>query len=224
MQCVCCKEDARDDWLVRKFRVKLVQRLGMTLLPPSTAEWRYRRGGRSLKENLKKNSTSSMAMEKNSTPSMAMEKNSTPSMAMEKNSTPSMAMNGQCNGDRQPLNDSFAFDVPLREVVFDDFSSKIRREIFQLEQVINFVLINLRDRITEVRWSAAKGIGRVATRLPRILADDVLSSVLNQCFGQLNGHASWHGGCLALAELARRGVLHPDRLPQVVDVILKVTR
>lgn len=45
-----------------------------------------------------------------------------------------------------------------------------------------------------------------------------LSSHVINC----QGDGSWHGGCLALAELARRGLLLPIGLPRVVPVVVKV--
>ncbi|MCQ8115586.1 hypothetical protein NP565_23740, partial [Vibrio parahaemolyticus] len=69
-----------------------------------------------------------------------------------------------------------------------------------VETVIEQLLVGLKDKDTVVRWSAAKGIGRMAGRLPRELADDVVGSVLD-CFSFQETDKAWHGGCLALAEL-----------------------
>ena len=44
----------------------------------------------------------------------------------------------------------------------------------EMEEVIEQLLIGLRDKDTVVRWSAAKGIGRISGRLPRDFADDVV--------------------------------------------------
>ncbi|KAL2514965.1 Tubulin-folding cofactor D [Forsythia ovata] len=73
-----------------------------------------------------------------------------------------------------------------------------------VEEIIELLLSGLRDTDTVVRWSAAK----------------VLSSVLER-FSAYEGDGSWHGGCLALAELARRGLLLPISFPKVVPVIIK---
>ncbi|XP_020891431.1 tubulin-folding cofactor D isoform X2 [Arabidopsis lyrata subsp. lyrata] len=89
-----------------------------------------------------------------------------------------------------------------------------------LEQIIEMLLSRLRDTDTVVRWSAAKGIGRVTSRLTSVLSEEVLSSVL-ELFSPGEGDGSWHGGCLALAELSRRGLLLPRSFPQVVPVIVK---
>lgn len=89
-----------------------------------------------------------------------------------------------------------------------------------IEEIIEQLLSGLRDKDTVVRWSAAKGIGRVTGRLTVDLADEVLGSIL-ELFSPAEGDGSWHGGCLALAELARRGLLLPGRLPEVVPFIVK---
>ncbi|KAM4664656.1 tubulin-specific chaperone D [Discoglossus pictus] len=90
----------------------------------------------------------------------------------------------------------------------------------EIENVVEQLLIGLKDKDTIVRWSAAKGIGRLTGRLPKELADDVVGSVLD-CFSFQETNNAWHGGCLALAELGRRGLLLPSRLPDVVPLILK---
>ncbi|XP_043956093.1 tubulin-specific chaperone D [Gambusia affinis] len=90
----------------------------------------------------------------------------------------------------------------------------------EVETVIEHLLVGLKDKETVVRWSAAKGIGRVTGRLPKELADDVVGSVLD-CFSFQETDNAWHGGCLALAELGRRGLLLPSRLTDVVPLIMK---
>ncbi|KAF6727713.1 Tubulin-specific chaperone D [Oryzias melastigma] len=90
----------------------------------------------------------------------------------------------------------------------------------ELEAVIEHLLVGLKDKETIVRWSAAKGIGRVTGRLPKELADEVVGSVLD-CFSFQETDSAWHGGCLALAELGRRGLLLPSRLNDVVPLIVK---
>ena len=90
----------------------------------------------------------------------------------------------------------------------------------ELEDIIEHLLVSLRDRDTVVRWSAAKGVGRITMRLPRDMADDVVGAVLDQ-FDDPDNDLAWHGSCLALAELARRGLLLPSRLDVVVPLIRK---
>ncbi|NXO63273.1 TBCD protein, partial [Phainopepla nitens] len=100
----------------------------------------------------------------------------------------------------------------------------------EIENVVEQLLVGLKDKDTIVRWSAAKGIGRITGRLPKELADDVIGSLLD-CFSLNKTSCSdvsfqetdnaWHGGCLALAELGRRGLLLPSRISDVVPVMLK---
>jgi hypothetical protein len=46
-----------------------------------------------------------------------------------------------------------------------------------LETVIEYLLCSLSDKDTVVRWSAAKGLGRITSRLDLDMADDVVNSV-----------------------------------------------
>ncbi|WKX92268.1 hypothetical protein Q1695_010362 [Nippostrongylus brasiliensis] len=87
-----------------------------------------------------------------------------------------------------------------------------------VEWAIGCVLCALSDDHTMVRWSAAKGVGRITARLPRDFAVQVVDSILSSNFHRLAGHCSWHGGCLALAELSRRGILLPQSLEKAFSI------
>ena len=89
----------------------------------------------------------------------------------------------------------------------------------QVEEAMGQIVDALTDPATVVRWSAAKGVGRITERLPAICSEDVLNALLDLFQDRERDHA-WHGACLALAELARRGLLLPHRLKDVIPVIV----
>jgi hypothetical protein len=99
-----------------------------------------------------------------------------------------------------------------------DDDSNLLDIVATLEDVMDRLLFGLRDRATVVRWSAAKGIGRVTERLPMICADDVVEALYDLCNNYEQDNA-WHGACLALAELARRGLLLPHRLDRAISIV-----
>lgn len=102
------------------------------------------------------------------------------------------------------------------------------REVQVVERVVEIIAQGLRHQDTVVRWSAAKGVGRVTGRLPRDYAEEVVEEVFS-LFEYETGvrkDAVFHGGCLALAELARRGLLLPGDLEfgRAFEVIAKAAK
>lgn len=98
----------------------------------------------------------------------------------------------------------------------------------EIDSIFEYLLSTLGDKDTVVRWSSAKGIGRLTCRLPKQMADDIVAALL-QSFSQSAAVAEesdsiWHGGCLALAELARRGALLPSRLDETVPLVIQAIK
>ena len=177
--------------LTRKLTCKLAQRIGMTFLPPRVATWRYQRGQRSLLQNLQSASTSTSAS--------ASSAAKTPTITnLQPTDTP---VAGPCPAIGCGEEDEDGFQVPD-----------------ELESIVDHLLVALQDKDTVVRWNAAKGVGRITMRLSKNLADDIVGAVL-ELFEDNDADSAWHGGCLALAELTRRGLLLPDRLTEVVPII-----
>ena len=86
---------------------------------------------------------------------------------------------------------------------------------------------------TVVRWSAAKGVARISERLPKDFAAQVLDTVMGLFSIHSMGIASiydmpaiaestWHGACLACAEMARRGLVADNKLPELLEWMSKV--
>ncbi|XP_023000016.1 tubulin-folding cofactor D isoform X1 [Cucurbita maxima] len=166
--------------LLRKYLLKLTQRIGLTCLPHRAASWHYVSRTSSLGDNI---------------------------------SAPVSVGTHTCT----PINAVKLSDVCQSSTSLEDEDMEVPEII---EEIIETLLTGLKDTDTVVRWSAAKGLGRVTSRLTSALSEEVLSSIL-ELFSPGEGDGSWHGGCLALAELARRGLLLPLSLPQVVPIVVK---
>ena len=130
----------------------------------------------------------------------------------------SLAANLAAAGVAAAQQDPTAGATPSADVEEDDEEDYDVPE--DIELVLEQLLSRLGDKDTIVRWSAAKGVGRVTGRLPQALADEVVESLLD-LFTIRQSDSSWHGGCLALAELGRRGLLLPARLKQVIGVVIR---
>ena len=93
-------------------------------------------------------------------------------------------------------------------------------QIERLEFIIEFLLSSLKDDENVVRWTSAKGLGRITMRLSSDFADQIVEQ-LSELFKPTETDSAGHGGCLALAELCRRGLLLPHRLEKFVPVLEK---
>ncbi|OZJ03190.1 hypothetical protein BZG36_03316 [Bifiguratus adelaidae] len=106
----------------------------------------------------------------------------------------------------------------------------------EIEVVVDILLTSLCDKDTIVRWSAAKGLARICQRLPAVFADEIIQSVLalfHDNLIALNDEAldiasvsdqTWHGACLALAEMIRRGSMSVANLGESMPFILRALK
>jgi hypothetical protein len=89
----------------------------------------------------------------------------------------------------------------------------------KVPQMLEIFLLLLRNETDDVRTSSAKALGRICARLPKQQTDFVIQQILKHTFTEFESASSWHGGCLALAELSGRGCLLPEHLMDVVPII-----
>ncbi|KAJ1773021.1 hypothetical protein LPJ74_000972 [Coemansia sp. RSA 1843] len=103
----------------------------------------------------------------------------------------------------------------------------------EVEAFVGILLQKLHDKDTIVRWSAAKGVARIAERLPPVLAQEIVGAVASilqeETLEDESGRAdismtsefSWHGALMSLAELSRRGLLPPQMLRETIPWIVR---
>ncbi|KXN88249.1 Tubulin-specific chaperone D [Leucoagaricus sp. SymC.cos] len=92
-----------------------------------------------------------------------------------------------------------------------------------VETLLQSLFDTLQDKDSIVRWSAAKGVARIAERLPQDFASQVLDTIMDLfTIHSIAGaslydlpaiaESTWHGATLACAEMARRGLVTSDQL------------
>ncbi|KAI0072860.1 TBCD protein [Panus rudis PR-1116 ss-1] len=102
----------------------------------------------------------------------------------------------------------------------------------ETETALEELFQSLQDKDTIVRYSSAKGIARIADRLSSDFISQILDNIL-QLFSLHSlaagrnyeipaiAEATWHGACLACAELARRGLVPDDKLGELMAWLSK---
>jgi len=73
----------------------------------------------------------------------------------------------------------------------DDYFDDVNQE--NLETVVDHLLTAIKDNDTRVRWSAAKGIGRITSRLSMDMADNIIDEIIEIMESEFNNVNFWHG-------------------------------
>ncbi|UXI18699.1 60S ribosomal protein L14 [Sarcoptes scabiei] len=89
------------------------------------------------------------------------------------------------------------------------------------ENMIRILLKNLANESTIVRFTVAKYLASICDRLTEDRSDQVINHVLQLCSSSDNDDNLWHGCCLTLAEIVRRGYFKAKYFPDLVEILEK---
>lgn len=148
--------------LARKLAVKLTQRLGLVMLPPQLAGWRYVRAAEDMASNL---SAAAPECSGNNGP-QGQQQAGIGTTNGTCTSRPAAENSQQREQQGEAKEEGGAGEEPAHEIPAE------------IEDVLGVLLGSCSDRDTVVRWSAAKGVGRLAACLPPELAEEVVQGVL----------------------------------------------
>jgi len=197
------KKKVVESSILRLLKCKLAQRIALQYLRPRMNKWAYKRSSNSLRENFKKTSSTTK-----------LQTNVVSKVTQDvKTHTFEVQTSTVVHADQPKKHNIDTADIDDEEYFADvDFEN--------LEGIIDLLVQSLRDKDTIVRWSAAKGIGRITQRLDQDLADEIVNT-MTTLFSAHETDCSWHGGCLAIGELSRRGLLLPERLKDIFPILFK---
>ncbi|KAM0747300.1 ARM repeat-containing protein [Meredithblackwellia eburnea MCA 4105] len=98
----------------------------------------------------------------------------------------------------------------------------------EVEVIVQELLESTRHSDTIVRYSSAKYLARIASRLPASLSSQIVEALIDTFDEEGNievdeYETTLHGSCLALAEFARRGQLNLDEelVPKLIPCVLR---
>ncbi|PHT86671.1 hypothetical protein T459_08777 [Capsicum annuum] len=185
--------------LLRKYLVKLSQRIGMICLPARHQSWRYVGRSSTLGAHI------------------TDDRIKTDQYNDARNNDPSTFYQDPNCQEEEDL------DLPdIVEDIIELLLSGLRDTVCLKGELPSYMylIVHLNLRASFCVGLLPKVLSALLQGLTIVLLDDVLSSVL-ELFSPSEGDSSWHGGCLALAELARRGLLLPIRFHKVVPVVMK---
>nr|XP_019014520.1 uncharacterized protein I206_00602 [Kwoniella pini CBS 10737]OCF53301.1 hypothetical protein I206_00602 [Kwoniella pini CBS 10737] len=98
-----------------------------------------------------------------------------------------------------------------------------------LEEWLDDLMGGLSDKDTIVRYSSAKYLARLSSLLPPLFSSQIVGAVIELFSGTEEepvtltsfGEARWHGVCLALAEMARRGLIRNEEIGNAIKWVIK---
>jgi hypothetical protein len=121
-----------------------------------------------------------------------------------------------------------------RDTVAEGESDEADEEIAEVvDGYIANLIEALQDKDTVVRYSAAKGLSRLCSRLPAAFVEQVSDAIVDMfsvnipdILGEKKdlsnvSEFTWQGCCLVLAEMARRGLLSGDHLSEKLEWVEK---
>lgn len=190
--------------LMRKYDVKITQRLALLQLPPRAAAPPYRHDVRTMLARPGGDAEAATIPESSLPVEAASEYVAAATRTTASTATATIASAGT-------ESDAAAGSSALSPASIQ--AEDVRAFV---EEALDRLLRGLQDTDVIVRWSAAKGIARITARLPDTMADDIVGPILPLLDDTSAGGFAAHGACFALAELVRRGALPPQRLADVV--------
>jgi hypothetical protein len=112
------------------------------------------------------------------------------------------------------IGDHTVQNTPIVQDCVEDFD--VPEEV---NDILSALFEQLNNSLSVVRWSAAKGVGRIVERLPLILANEAIEYLFS-LFSNKDDYNLINGVCLCLGEFTLRGCLPLDTISRAIPFLL----